>query len=348
MNGMIFGAMMALSMVQQTDTVIPVGEATLLDVQVTGGSIVVDVWDRDEIHIQADHSRRTYVDISNRGSRISIEPEARRGPANIVEFHITVPASMDLKLEGMMVDITVNGAMGDVEAETLEGEVSVRGGRGTIKVASMTGTVLVEGAEGLIDVEAVARSIRIIDSAGEIVGETMGGDFIMQNVRATSVDVGSVGGSVWYDGSFDPAGSYFFGSHGGSVTLVVPEGTSAQFDLSTIHGSVQDNLTGEMQRSDAGERNRIEIGAGEAIVEVETFGGPIRVVRKGTEGELPSRSDAWNEEGYQHLGSYDFSGLLEGVMGGVSESVAEALSHVRVEVDVNDERRRIRRPGGGN
>jgi hypothetical protein len=288
MNIVIIGALATLGLVQQTDTVVPVGDATLLDVQSLGGTVVVDVWERSEVRVRAEHSRRAFVEIERRGRRIAVEPGALRGPGNLVDFRITVPASMDLKVEGMMVSITIDGAGGEVEAETLDGDVTVRGGRGTVKVASMTGTVLVEGAEGLIEVESAAGSVRVVNSSGEIVGESAGGDIVMERVRATSVDVGSVGGTIWYDGTFAAGGTYFFGSHGGSVTLVVPQGTTARFDLATLHGPVYDNLQGEMRRAPSGRRHTLETGSGAgAIVEVETFGGRINVVRKGTEGEAP-------------------------------------------------------------
>ena len=54
MNGIVIGAMMALSVVQQTDTTFAVGSATRLDVENQGGQVIVAVWDRDEIRIQAD------------------------------------------------------------------------------------------------------------------------------------------------------------------------------------------------------------------------------------------------------------------------------------------------------
>jgi hypothetical protein len=343
MNGVVIGAVMALSMMQQTDTVIPVGDARSVSVEATGGTILVDVWDRDEVRIQGEHSRRTFVEIRRRGGVIDVEPEARRGPANLVDFHITVPATMAVDLEGMYTDITVEGAGGDVSAETLEGDITIRGGRGTVSVSTMTGEVLIEGAEGFIEVESAAHDVRITDSAGEIVGESMGGDFVLENVRATSVDIGSVGGRLYYDGALQPEGTYFFGSHGGSITLVVPEGTSAQFDLSTIHGSIFDNLRGEMQRSEGGRRHTIEVGTGAALVEVETFGGRIMVVWKGTEGDIPEGA----REG-QHMELESVSDLLHGVTEGVSEGLSHLLSDLHMDVDVASDGHPPRRPGGGS
>lgn len=284
MNGVIVGALMALSLIQQTDTIIPVGDARRVSVESPGGSIVVTTWDRNEVRVQAEHSSRTYVDIDRRGGTIDIEAEARRGPANIVDFRITVPRRMSLDLEGMYTDITVEGADGEVEAQSIQGDITIRGGRGLIKASTVQGRVTVEGGEGRMELESTATEIRIRDAAGEILAESAGGNIIMENVRATSVDVGSVGGRIHYDGTLQPQGTYFFGSHGGSVTLVLPDNTRANMTLSTIHGGISTNFTGAPTRFEPGQRNAFRIGGGGALVEVETFGGRIRVMRKGTEG----------------------------------------------------------------
>jgi hypothetical protein len=218
----------------------------------------------------------------------------------------------------------------------------------------MAGSVLVEGAEGFIEIESAAGSVRIVDSSGEMVGETMAGPMILENVHASLVDVASVGGTVWYDGTFDPGGTYFFGSHGGSVTLVVPQGASAQFDLSSVYGSIRDNMQGEMRRSDSGERHTIEIGGGDAIVEVETFGGEISILRKGTEGEIPAGGHGMvflpgmgmDLDLDLYLGGLE--GLLSGVAVGLSESLSHAFSDSWDEHRGESDSRRPRRPGGGS
>ena len=104
MNGVIIGALMALSMVQQTDTTFAVGGAELLDVESLGGSINVTTWNEDMIRIQAEHSQRTFVEIDRGRRSISVESEARRGPANLVDYEITVPRSLGLRLEAQYGD----------------------------------------------------------------------------------------------------------------------------------------------------------------------------------------------------------------------------------------------------
>ena len=287
MNGLVMAALITLSMAQQTDTIIPLDGATLLDVEADGGTIVVGTWDRPDVRVQAAHSIRTFVSIErSRNGTLSVETEANRGPAGIADFTITVPSTLNLNLEGMYTDITVEGANGAVEAETLQGDIIIRGGRGTIRADATTGEVLVEGAEGEIEVETAAGDIRFVNVGGNVVAESAGGDIFFENARATSVDAGSTGGRLQYQGTFQPTGRYFFGSHGGSVLLIVPEGTSATFNLATIHGSVTTNVNGTLERLERGQRNSITVGTGGAIVEVETFGGRVAVMRQGTEGAL--------------------------------------------------------------
>jgi hypothetical protein len=286
MNGLVIGALAALTMFQQTDTILDVGGAERLHVETAGGSIEVSVWDEDRIRVQAEHSARTFIEIERRrsGREIDIEPEARRGPANIVDFRITVPRRMALSLDGQYTDIRVQGADGEVEAETVHGDVEIIGGRGSIRVESSLGAIYVEGAEGTIELESSASDIHVARSTGEIYAESAGGSILLEDVRPRAVDVGSTGGRVHYDGTFEPGGTYFFGSHGGSVTIVVGEDARASFNVATVHGSVMSNLRGEAESFRGGERHEFEVGGGGAIVEAETFGGRIRLLRRGTEG----------------------------------------------------------------
>ncbi len=302
MNGVVIGALMALSMVQQTDTVFPAGDARRLHVESPGGSIVVNGWDRNEIRVQASHSHRTHVSIRKSGDRISVEGEANRGPASIVDFTISVPRAMSVSLEGMYTDMTVDGVNGDVDAETLQGDVTVKGGTGSVKASATTGKILVQGAQGRVDVESAASEIRLVDVGGDVTGESAGGSITFENAHAKSVDVGTTGGRIRYEGTLDPKGTYYFGTFGGSVTLVLPEGTGASLSLASVHSNAVTNLGGELQRFRSGDRHQVEVNGGGAIVEIESFGGRIAVVRKGTEDSVGGTSA-------EVVGSGDLVGL---------------------------------------
>ncbi|HSG08520.1 MAG TPA: DUF4097 family beta strand repeat-containing protein [Longimicrobiales bacterium] len=291
MNSLVMGALLALSMAQQTDTVIPLGEATSLEVGVLAGSITVTGWDRNEVRVQAEHSSRTSVEVRRTadGRRITLRADSRRGPANIVDFVLQVPRSLALELGAMTADVLVEGVTGDVEAEVAQGDITVRGGA-AVNVASATGKILVDGAKGGVVAETAADEIRLLNVSGEVQAESAGGDIVVLNSTAGSVDLGTIGGRIHYDGTLQRDGTYFMGTHGGSITLVVPEGAAATFHLASVHGTVINGLRGEAERSEGGQRHNLEVGGGGALVEAETFGGRISLVRKGAPGSEPPKA----------------------------------------------------------
>ena len=77
-------------------------------------------------------------------------------------------------------------------------------------------------------------------------------------------------------------GEYFFGSHGGTITITLPEGTDADVSLATIHGNISSNFAGAPD-FESGQRHTFTIGSGGAAIEAETFGGRIILRRDGSE-----------------------------------------------------------------
>ena len=282
MSGVMIGALMALSLVQQTDTVIALDGATSLDIENSGGRISVSTWDRQEIRIQAEHSRRSVIEVRRRRSgAISLEAEtARGGFVTIVDFDLTVPASLDLSLEGWSTDVTVEGSDGQVEVETFQGDITILGGRGSVKAETVSGEIQIDGADGVIEVNSVAEDVRISNSSGEVYVETVGGSIILEGLSASIVEAGSVGGRVSFEGPVVDGGEYFFISHGGTVSITIPETSDASVTFASVHGNISSDFPGtpELER---GARNTFTIGSGGADIEAETFGGRI-MLRRGS------------------------------------------------------------------
>src|SRR6185503_13841066 len=85
----------------QTDTTISVSPGTRLKLENQGGDIVVHAWEKNQVRIQASHSRRPHVSVRLSGAVLSLEASADRGPSNMVDYELTVPSWMPLKLGGM-------------------------------------------------------------------------------------------------------------------------------------------------------------------------------------------------------------------------------------------------------
>src|ERR1051326_3209806 len=104
----VFG-LVALSLPQQADTVIPVRAGVRLQVENFNGATTVRTWDKSAIRIVADGDDRGRLDIRNLGTVLSVKSQSRYGPPRNVEYQITVPARTDLTISGVNNDITVEG-----------------------------------------------------------------------------------------------------------------------------------------------------------------------------------------------------------------------------------------------
>ena len=78
--------------------------------------------------------------------------------------------------------------------------------------------------------------------------------------------------------------------------MILPENTNATFTVRTYNGDFSSNLptkrVGEVRR---GRRATYTLGSGGAEVELESFGGTIRLRRPGTVPPLEARQDQGRE-----------------------------------------------------
>lgn len=266
----------------QTDTTIIVPAGSRLDVHPMGGEIVIRTWDRNEVRVQAEHSSRQRIRVRTEGSIVRVEAESNRPGPEIVDYQITIPARMDLSLGGISVDIDVEGTQGQVDATTVNGDIRVIGGSGRLALQAVNGDVTIENARGTVDAGTVNGSVRIRSVQGPVDVESVSGRIVLDEIESTNVIASSVSGRIFYDGAITSGGRYSFSTHSGSITLGVPRPLNATVSVAQINGSVSSTFTAV--EASSGVRNRRQtftIGTGEAVIEVETFSGSIRIGERG-------------------------------------------------------------------
>ncbi len=268
----------ALAVAPQTDTTFSVQPGARLEIRNTGGDLVVRTWDRDAVRIEAEHSSRTYVEVRNSGSVVRVQARSSLGPANIVDYRITVPASMSLDFSGMHSDVSVDGVQADVSVTTVQGDVTIRGGRGSVSARSVQGTVIVENSQGQIKASSTSDDVRVVDASGDVSAETVSGDIYLERIRSSRVDAGTVSGDVYYDGAIQPRGRYSFVTHSGDVIASVQEGADVTVSVGTLNGDLSASFP-LPTRDDRGRRITFTLGSGSARLELETFSGDVELRR---------------------------------------------------------------------
>jgi DUF4097 and DUF4098 domain-containing protein YvlB len=273
----------------QTDQTVPATRGTRLTINNFAGEVVVTTWDRDTVRVQARHSARDKVHVQTTAAGIVIQSRSSAGVGSF-DYEITAPAWMPVKVDGTYNFVSIEGAQSEVSAQTVRGDIVIKGGTGFVTARSIEGEVIVEGARGRINVSSVNEGIRITGASGDIVAETTNGSIRLSSVEARSVEVATINGDVTYSGIIVEGGRYRFTSHNGDITLAVPETTNATFSVRTHNGDFRSTLpvkaVGEPRR---GRRATYTLGTGRADVEVESFGGRIRVRAPG--GAAPGTKD---------------------------------------------------------
>jgi DUF4097 and DUF4098 domain-containing protein YvlB len=267
-----------------TDQTVPVSRGARLALDNLAGDVVIHTWDRDSLRVQARHGARTRV-IIRPGTTVTVSAESTTGPAGAVDYEITAPTWMAMKIEGQFNDVTIDGAQSEVSVETVRGDILIKGGTGVITGKTIQGAVTVEGARGKVNVSSVNQGIKVTGSSGEIVAETTNGSITLSEIASSSVDVATVNGDVTFDGTLVDSGRYSFTTHNGDIVLTVPETSNATFNVRTYNGELTTSLPFKgPERTEArrGKRMSYTLGNGSADVDVESFGGEITLRRAGT------------------------------------------------------------------
>lgn len=266
---------------QHTDTTLAVPSGARLQLSNHAGTVRVTSWDRPEMRLRAEHGSRDRVEITIRGSVVEVHALRNRGMPNIVDYEVTVPRRMALRLDGVETEMTVEGVAGAIEIHTIEGDVVVRGAGGAVNLHTVEGDVELEGGTGRVTIEAIEGDVRITGASGDIAVETVEGDVTLENVESGDVDVGTVEGSIRYAGTIRDGGRYRLTSHEGDVILAAGAGLNATVSVATFDGSFVADPAFQVQVSEMrpGRRFSFTLGSGAARIELETFDGEIRLER---------------------------------------------------------------------
>jgi hypothetical protein len=264
----------------QTDETVAVTRGARLSINNFAGEVVIRTWDRDQLRVQARHSARGKVNIRQTPTAVSITGQMEGAPS--VDYEITAPAWMPMKIEGTYNYVSVEGAQSDVSAETVRGDIVIKGGNGVVVAKSIQGEVSVEGARGRINVSSVNEGIRVTGAQADIVAETTNGHISLAKMSSSTVQVSTVNGNIVFEGTLADKGRYSFTTHNGNITVGVPENSNVTFNVRTYNGDFASNLNvsgpprSEVRR---GRRVAYTLGTGSAEMEMETFAGTIRLRR---------------------------------------------------------------------
>jgi hypothetical protein len=259
---------------QDFDQTVDVARGVRLSVENNAGGVVMRVWDRDAVRVTARQSARARAVVRNADNTVWV---SSRGMGS-VDFEITVPSWMPVKVTGQYNYIELNGMGSEVTAENVRGDIDIKGGRGFITAKSIEGNIMISGVEGKVSAVAVNEHVTISNASGELMVDATNGNVTMTDIKATTVSVAALNGTVRFAGTLADKGRYAFTTHNGSIILQIQPNPNATFYVRSYEGTFRQNLNLKPQGDiRSGRRNTFIGGTGSAQVELESFNGSLRV-----------------------------------------------------------------------
>jgi len=266
-----------------TDQTIPVPKGTRLTLTNDGGEIVVKTWDRDAVRVQAIHSSRMQVKAELKDQVLVVEGGSDR-PSTSIDYDLTIPAWMNIRLQNRYSDIEVDGVAGSVSVESIEGDLTLRNLTGQVTAKTIEGKILLEGGRGKVQLTTIEGDVSVTKASGDLTIDSNDGDVTLTDLQASALSVSTVDGDISFTGNLPASAVYDFTSHDGDVSLTVPETTSATFgvrsygDENQVHTTFTLKPVGQIRK---GRRVVYTLGGGAAQVEIETFDGSIYLRKPG-------------------------------------------------------------------
>jgi hypothetical protein len=140
-----------------------------------------------------------------------------------------------------------------------------------------------------MEITGVAGAVTIRDCRGDLYAESIGGAMTLEGIQSSDVEVGTVGGTLRFDGAIADGGRYNFGSHVGEIWLHLPTSINAEVEVVTLAGDIAVDFPGAPEEPTMAEgfpglnkkELTFQVGNGSARIEVETFGGTVHIQRRG-------------------------------------------------------------------
>lgn len=262
------------------DQTVNAARGTRLTVSNETGEVVMRTWERDAVRVTARHMSRARPTVRTGEGVISIGS----GGTGAVDFDITVPAWMPVKVSGLYNYIELNGLGGEVSAENVRGDIDIKGGRGFVTAQSIEGKVSISGVQGKVSVTVVNESVTMDNITGDVVIDSTNGNVTLTNINAASAEIGTVNGTIRYSGPIADKGRYTFVTHNGAIRLGVQPNPNATFYVRTYGGSFGQTVGLKSQgEARSGRRNTFIGGNGSAQVEIESFNGSVRISPMGSQ-----------------------------------------------------------------
>ena len=237
------------------------------------GVVTVKGWQRQEVKVIAsNYTRNVEIDTELIGHKVRIATHVLDKLATTekarVDYQIFVPEESNLDIRSNMGTLDVENIKGEIGIEVVEAIVKVRGVSGYLQARSLGSKLTISYASGIIQTTTVS------------------GDILFDHLESKSVNANSTLGNISYDGDFVSLGRYTFNTNEGAIMIQCTDQASVEWDAKTVKGVIESDLPITSKKHSSVSRNNERqsllgtLNRGDATVQLSTFSGKIKIIRK--------------------------------------------------------------------
>ena len=256
-------------------------------IRVTGtfAELHIRGWDRDSVAISGTIPSDARFDggffasakTPSAGAKFYLET-ASGVPSGKLELRVPMAARVWAKSGSATIE--ADGVTGGLDLNIIGGSVIVRGRPHDVVVESMDGSVLVDGAPSYLRLKTATGDIVVTGGSEDAGLTTVSGTIRVASGRFERARVEAVTGAIEFGGDVPQGGSLDIDTHSGAIDLFVPRTMSADYDVATVAGTIENSLTNRPAipgREGRGQEIGFSTGSGGARIYIRTFKGNVRL-----------------------------------------------------------------------
>lgn len=249
---------------------------------VPAGSVRLVGWDRDSLVIIGTLGRGAHFSFGGdrRGAKFEVSDDASGQNSRPSHFDVYVPKASRVGVKCVSANIDASDVSGWFY--TVSGHIHLRGSASEVEAEAMDGDVAVAVSAPWVRARTGSGTLRLGGRVQDAAASSITGAVMISAAGLTRGQFGSVTGNVLFEAPLGEGGIFDFDDHSGTVELRLPPTTAGSFQLTTIEGTIDNNITSLRPASmgaSRGETLAFRIGTGGAHVTVRTFKGAIRLRR---------------------------------------------------------------------
>ncbi|HLA14789.1 MAG TPA: DUF4097 family beta strand repeat-containing protein [Gemmatimonadaceae bacterium] len=268
---------------QKVERRLPLGMEGSLRIHNMVGSVIVHGWNKDTVLVRGSLGAgdQLYMGGGYTGVKMFVESSSERNPKP-TKLEVWVPARARLWVKTATANIDVTGVSGGLDLYVVSGTIDVTGSPRELNAEAIDGDIHVTGAPPWLRAKSASGAITFRGASADAVLSTVSGAIRVDGGLFERTKIETVTGNITFAGQLDRSGVFDFDSHGGTVSIAIPEKTNASFAVVTIAGTIDNQLSRTRPfagRFGRGQELVIETGAGGAKVNVRTFKGTVTLRR---------------------------------------------------------------------